>query len=374
MEHKIHWRGPCMEGSGYAQVMRDYVYWFHKYNIDINLFSVNYSLTDNKEYITDDEIKFFSSLENKKLSTQKDRILVNHSSPDIMFPIPIFKHNVGYSMWETDRIPEGAAEKCNQMECIITGSEFSKQAFINGGVAAPVYVIPHIVVPKTLPENKEIESITKNKLVFLSVFEWHKGKGYDVLLKGFIEAFQNDPNVILILKVNSFVNPTQLKDTVISYIKEIKGDREYPKIFPICHPIKQNLLMSLYRYAGVVISTSRREGFSLTVAQALVNSRLVIAPNMGGHMEFLNEENAVLINSEWKEIIDIEPERRNYLGQRWVEPDLHDFILKLKLLRSHLPSWEEKDSEEMRIEVDKVREKLSPKPIIDKFETIFNNL
>ena len=48
---------------------------------------------------------------------------------------------------------------------------------------------------------------------FLSVFDWTRHKGWDLLLRGFLEAFPTDADVVLVLKVWSTMGytPEQIK-------------------------------------------------------------------------------------------------------------------------------------------------------------------
>ncbi len=376
MNKRVIWSGCPLDGSGYGKVARDYIYWLNeskKVDLDCNI--VTYTNINPSQYLTDDQIEYFRKLNNPNLrmDTDTDLIFINHITPDIAFSVDKYKINSLYSVWETSNIPLTATERCNSFDFIMTASEYSKQAFINGGVNVPIEVVPHIVTPVSLVENEKLEELTKDKFVFLSIFEWHLGKGYDTLIKGFIEAFRDNPDVLLILKVNSFVNPFYLKEEVINYVREQKGGLKYPQIIPICNPVHEDVLNSLYKYADVYVSCSRREGFSLTLAQAMVNGLPIIAADKGGHRQFLNTENSFLIPSKFENIKLLEKERRNYSGQQWIEMDYNEFVNTLIGLykTSETEDWL---SNEVAIdeEAQKVIKQLSPDIIINKFLELFN--
>lgn len=374
----VIWSGPIIGGSGYSTVARDYIYWLTKLTeLNVKLDFVYYSNDNPREYLPQDTIDYFYKykhsvgLDSKKY---KDSIYVNHITPNIAYTRPNFAKNVLYSIWETDKLPTGTAEKCDQFDLILTGSEFSKFAFLNSGVKSPIEVIPHIVVSEELPESEDIANTVKDKFVFLSIMEWHIGKGYDVLINGFVEAFKDREDVILLLKTNSFTNPTGLKQEVVDYIKKAKNGNQYPSILPICYPLHPNKILSLYRYANCYVSASRREGFSLTAAKAIVEGIPVIAADHGGHREFLNYDNAVLVPSWFTEITNVERERSIYRGQQWVDMDYDIFKQSLIAVEEE---WR-RPSDEQKLayleEVFKVRKQLSPVQIISKLTNILSNL
>lgn len=374
--YKVLFSSPFLEYSGYSVVGRSYIKAMmdDKDNFDIKLDSVTYSLDDSSKYTNKGEFdEFFPFIvKSKQDSRLYDRVFINHITPNIAYSIKNYKNNILYSIWETDRIPKGAELNCNLFDIIFTASEFSKYAFLNGGVTVPIEIIPHIVEPRDLKENSFLEEKTKDKFVFLSIFEWHKGKGYDTLIKGYLDAFENNSDVLLILKVNSFTNLYNLKEEVISYIKSIKKDLKYPQILPIIGPIKTDDLYSLYRYSNCYVSCSRREGFSLTAADGIVNGKIVIAADKGGHREFLNHDNSVLIPSDFVDIEDVEKERAVYKGQRWVEMNYDIFVESLKAVENE---WKTPDKEQLdyfEVEKQKVIKQLSRQVIIDKFLYYFD--
>ena len=371
--HKVHWLSCFGDASGYGHVARAYVKAMNEAGWDIKIGVNNFTIDDQTKYLGD-FFEYFKPLivENINRIKANERIFVSHNTPDILFVQPQFKINSAMSMWETNSINSNSAKRCNDFDFLMTASEFSKSAFVTGGVTLPIHVIPHIVPRITLPRDEKLHEFKKDRLTFLSIFEWHLGKGYDLLLKGFVEAFKDNPNVLLILKVNDFVSPKTLKERVFKYIKSIKKDLIYPSILPICHPCLPEIIYSLYEVSDIYVSLTRREAFSLNLADAIVHEKLTICPSRGGHREYANENNSILINSDWSKIVNIEPERRNYLGQYWIESDLNDFIDKLKIVETNWREPKKEDIEELKKESELVRIKLSPETILNEFDKIFS--
>lgn len=89
----------------------------------------------------------------------------------------------------------------------------------------------------------------------------------------------------------------------------------------------------------------------------------VICPNKGGHRQYLNEDNSILVKSKWKSVGGLEDERLLYKGQKWIEPNLDNFIEELKNF------YENKKYliETLMIQRDHDITKYSPKRIAKKF-------
>lgn len=374
----IIYSAPLLEGSGYAEAARGYVYWLTQLTeMNIKLDFVYYTINNPLDYLSQDKIDYYTQythtigLDSKKY---KNSIYINHISPNIAYTRPNFGYNVLMSIWETDKLPEGSAEKCNKFDLIITASEYSKFAFLNAGVTKPIEVIPHIVTPYNSPIsfNENLENLIKDKFVFLSVIEWHIGKGYDVLIRGFIEAFKGRDDVVLILKTNSFTDALSLKQNVANFVKHFKQDEKYPTIIPVCQAVSKESLMYLYSRANCYVSTSRREGFSLTLADAVVNEIPCIASDRGGHTEYLNDNNAILIPSYYSEIVEVERERSIYKGQRWIEMNYSIFLDALKTVADEWKNPDDTVKENFHKEVLKVREQLSPEINVNKLKKVLD--
>ncbi len=256
-------------------------------------------------------------------------LFLNHITPDISFK-DFDRPSFLYSVWESDRIPDSSVPRCNLFNKVITASDYSKQAFLNAGVKVPVEVVPHPIIKKEFKRNENIVKQFEGRKVFLSNFEWHIGKGYDLLVPAFVKAFEGRKDVVLIIKTCSM-------DVAGSYdkkqsVSEMKGNSELPSIVVIDSIISEDNLFTLYDICDVFVCTSRREGFCLPAAEAVSFGKNVVAPNIGGQMEFLSDY-SLFIPVESK-VIDIpsniEASRGLYKGQRWVEPNFDSLVSALQ--------------------------------------------
>lgn len=366
----ILWSAPYGDPSGFGTAGREYAKALYNAGVNLRINHHNYYIGREKKMLSIDDADFFNR---KDLvvddSVDLDRyVFVNHVTPYESLNPRILKYfrrckdSWIYSVWETDKVPYNFLNNLESYGKIITASEFSKNAFKATFPELQIEVVPH-VIHNNLNNQKINEKIyqykTNGYIVFFASLEWHIGKGYDILLEGFLKAFENKDNVILLLKTYN-LSSSNYKSNVINYIKNLKNKLgiHKPKIIPIIGSINYDELMSLYSSSDCYISMSRREAFGLTMSEAFSFGLPIICPDKGGHREFLNDDNSLQIKSNWKNIDDVEAERFLYRGQKWIEPNLNDYIDNLLYFYDKKPNF--------KFEIEKTIDAFSPNEIAKK--------
>ncbi len=323
---------PILDSSGYGEAGRLYLKSLLSVGIEPKINIPTYS-TKRPPSFQDipEDLKRFKYKDGDPLYD----VFLNHITPDISF-VDFNKPSYLYSVWESSRIPASAVPRCNAFDKVFTASEYSKQAFLNAGVKVPVVVVPHPIVKKEFKRNENIAKQFEGRKVFFSNFEWHIGKGYDLLIPAFVKAFEGRKDVVLIIKTCSMdVAGSYDKKKIVS---EMKGGSEFPSIVVIDSIISEDNLFTLYDICDVYVSCSRREAFGLTMSEAVSFGKNVVAPNIGGQMEFLS--NYVSFLPIESSIVDIpntlEPSRGLYRGQKWVEPKIESLVENLLLATNYV--------------------------------------
>src|ERR1700722_3393820 len=106
------------------------------------------------------------------------------------------------TMFETDSIPAGWMEKCNQMDEVWVPSYFNYETFLRAGVEEKKLRWMQEGEDTELfrPGHKPFQIPGRRGFNFLSVFQWTQRKGPDILLKAYISEFKEDEDVSLILR------------------------------------------------------------------------------------------------------------------------------------------------------------------------------
>ncbi len=204
---------------------------------------------------------------------------------------------------------------------------------------APTSPVP--VVRMTLPVLMgEVAQRTRRDLdfpeegfVFLYLHDYHSvsaRKNPTGLIEAFRRAFPPGSGAKLVLKsINADTRPEEHDRIVLAA-------GEHPDITLIDGYVSSTEKNAMIAHCDCYVSLHRSEGFGLTVAEAMLLSKPVIATRYGGTQEFLNDENAYLV--------DWEPAK---IGEGafpyppdgvWAEPDLDQAA---ELMRSVLAQPDE---------------------------------
>jgi glycosyltransferase involved in cell wall biosynthesis len=147
-------------------------------------------------------------------------------------------------------------------------------------------------VPTFTLKEAFLEPKRNGELVLLSVGYATPRKGYDILLKAYVEIRRLNPNVKLFLVgrgVTSLVNSIFLDNpngiTTFEYVSESK-------------------LAALYDYCDIYVSASVLEGFGLSILEAMAAGKPVVAARSGGVLDFVkNGENGLLVEPRnWQQL------------------------------------------------------------------------
>ncbi|MHA1368144.1 MAG: glycosyltransferase [Promethearchaeota archaeon] len=330
----LTYMGQVDDPSGYGNVARNYVEELarRKNIIDLKVIPINFM----------PRLKW--SEEHRDLlfkDGDKKDIVIHHMTPDNWKSAP-GRINIGYAAWETNMIPRYWLPHCMMMDEIWTPSEYSRQAFINSGIPPKkVIVIPHGVdVDKFSPNDiAKLQMLNKENFNFLSVFQWNWRKGYDVLLKAYFREFEDDRDVSLILKTYGFNESAAENNRIRKEIMHIKdmtiGNKKGPKVIFIRGflPMPEYL----YRASDCFVLPARSEAWGVTYLEAMGCGVPVISTRYGGQLEFLNDDNSMLVE------IDGEVPCMNMHGYKWyeptmvwAEPSVTDLMEKMRYMRENV--------------------------------------
>ncbi len=248
--------------------------------------------------------------------------------------------NVIRTMFETDSVPQDWVGRLNQMDEVWVPTSFNVETFTNAGVTVPIQVVPG-GVDATLfrPGLRPLRVPGVRGTVFLSVFEWAFRKGWDVMLSAWAEAFGPDDDVSLVLRTASPSGPVgeavPIEQRIDAYLESLgKARSDVAPIVVLDRPLSLADLPRLYAAADVYVSASRGEGWGRPMLEAMACRIPVVATRWSGNLEFMHDENSVLLDVEGLCEIDHRAEIAFYRGHRWAEPSAAHLIEVLGRLAS----------------------------------------
>ena len=196
-----------------------------------------------------------------------------------------------------------------------------------------IKIVPHGFNPSIF---KKIKVDKKDdKFTFVANKGWrgtaNDRGGMQFLLQAFAEEFRKEEKVKLMVKINTAYAP----DLDIPEAMKVLGIKQGTGHADILINTEQTTLEEvnkLYNSGDVFVSTSMAEGFNLPVIESMACGLPVIVTKFGGHMDFVNKSNGLII--EEGEMIDVKGDLQ-YEGIKWFKPSIKDIRKKLRYAFEH---------------------------------------
>ena len=255
----------------------------------------------------------------------KPQIQIIHLTPD-NFHLHKLQgvYNIGYTVWETDKLPPTWTDMCNTMDEIWVPSQWNITVFKNSGVTVPVYCIPHVIDPLDLTQAETISIMQPDTFLFYSIFQFLERKHPVALLKAYFTEFNADDNVGLVLKTYRLNCSHSEKEMIRKDIAHLKASLKldsYPPVVFFGDLEPEERMLGIHKRGDCFVLVPRAEGFGIPIAEAMSIGKPVITSNYSGITEFAKQDNSFLVNGYETPVCGmIFP---NYTGDMsWFEPDI----------------------------------------------------
>jgi glycosyltransferase involved in cell wall biosynthesis len=174
-----------------------------------------------------------------------------------------------------------------------------------------------VLMPEVAPRRRGDLGLPEEGFTFLYLHDYHSvaaRKNPTGLIEAFRRAFPPGSGAKLVLKsINADTRPDEHERIALA-----AGD--HPDITLIDRYVSGREKNAMIAHCDCYVSLHRSEGFGLTVAEAMLLGKPVIATRYGGTQEFLNEENAYLV--DWEPAKVGEGAFPYPSDGVWAEPDL----------------------------------------------------
>lgn len=244
-------------------------------------------------------------------------------------------------------LPSGFAKQAMYCDYLLPPSNFAKQGFLDSGVPEKkMRMIPHGVDQDVFkPDGKKYQLKTKAAIRMLSnIAQPHIRKNLFGLLESYGKAFKKTDDICLVLKIVD-KEPTQTFEISFKQIFRQFKDRfpNHAEVEIITSYIDD--IADLYRATNVSITSSHGEAFWMPGLEAMASEHLIISPRWGGQLDFLSDNNALLIDG--KE--GFCPSKAMYWGQRndakYFFPNINNTVNTLRYMYQNFESLKQKHNE-----------------------------
>lgn len=233
-------------------------------------------------------------------------------------------YTIGYWYWEFDEVPASWSRAALDCDEIWAATNFIAEG-MRKRYRQPVHVLPPgIEIAPFERMSRSTFGIEEDAFVFLFVFHMVSimdRKNPLALIRAFKLAFPGKTRAKLVIKTSfGSRNPDNLN------ILYKAADDANIKVIDAVYSRDQAL--SLIAAGDAYVSLHRSEGLGLTMAEAMLLGRPVIATRYSGNVDFMDDSNSLLVDSR---IITLDRDIAPYkAGQRWAEPSI---IHAAKLMR-----------------------------------------
>jgi len=335
MSIKVHWVGALGDSSGYASASRNYVRMLMNYkDIDLSIDQVSFEREKTGHHL----IGEFSGLIKPDPGA---RIRIVHLTPEnyIRFRNPRpGVYNIGYTTWEAEPIPGMWVDLCNLMNEIWVPSQWNIGVFQRSGVTKPIHCVPHGFKKMNSDPSQKFPEYS-DKYWFYSIFQWTERKNPFALLTAYFTEFQRDSdNVVLAIKAyrkGSSQTERNIIKADIDSTKSVLNLSKYPPILFIGKLLSDDEMLMLHNTGSCFVSPTRAEGFGINLADAMLHGKPTIGPRYGGSIDFMNDENSLLVDSRDCPVFGMEW-MTHYTGEmKWGDPSIMDLRSKMRWCYEH---------------------------------------
>lgn len=203
-------------------------------------------------------------------------------------------YRIGYWYWEFDSIPETWVAHAQKVDEVWAATEFVARG-LRARLSQPVRTLfPGVQLAPYVRREKSHFGLSEAPFTFLFVFHMMsvmERKNPLGLIRAFQEAFRADEEVRLVLK-------TSFGDRHPEQFDLLRKAAAGSNIVLINEVYTPDLLLSLMDACDAYVSLHRSEGLGLTMAEAMLMGKPVIATNFSGNVDFMDDDNSLLVSYE----------------------------------------------------------------------------
>jgi len=330
---KILFMGQLRSPCGYSNAAKNYIRAIDKVISNDVDFKVYDKTLDKHKYSSDEFESIVSKYELDENSLRKyikenrgEYIFIFHYPvhcyDELAKTIPRFndiiknsKCHIAMTLWEADHVMNSWIQTAKNFNVQMTAAActWNQQMFERDFQLPSLYIPCVITAVQHTNDTQYYCADPDTTFKILSVSQFSYRKGFDILLRAYFMEFGLQDDVILVLKTYGIAGPeshSAIIEEISSYKKRIVCEKDKTYMFPtakialVLEHLDDVQMNQLYNSCDLYALLPRGEGFGLPFSEAMIYSKPIMCPNQGGHVDFIDSQNAYLVDCQYVPAFD----------------------------------------------------------------------
>jgi glycosyltransferase involved in cell wall biosynthesis/2-polyprenyl-3-methyl-5-hydroxy-6-metoxy-1,4-benzoquinol methylase len=226
------------------------------------------------------------------------------------------RHTIALWWWEVGVFPVGWEAAFEHIDELWVASRHIYDAIAPASPVPVVQVTMPVIMPRVSPRGRAELGLPEDGFLFLFVHDYHSvaaRKNPVGLIEAFKRAFPPGTAKLVVKSINAENLPHE-------HDRVMLAAGEHQDITLIDSYVSVADKNAMIAACDCYVSLHRSEGFGLTVAEAMLLSKPVIATRYGGTLEFMTDANSYLV--DWQPVKVGEGAQPYPADGIWADPDL----------------------------------------------------
>ena len=248
---------------------------------------------------------------------------------------------VALTAWETDRIPESWVDALAGVREVWVPCSHNVDVFARQ-TSVPVFRVPHPYLPQLANTTKDDVlamssrlSLKSDDFVFFSVLEWQERKCPLGVIRAFLEAFGDEPDIVLVIKAwfRDGGLLTRAGRAALGVLQRCTQYGSRPRIIIETDMWPEHLMRALFKRGNCYVSLHRGEGWGYPLFNAACNGTPVIATAYSGPLDYLDAEHHNLVRYQLAPVT----QKYGYFNEDmlWADPDVSHAARLMRYVYEH---------------------------------------
>lgn len=275
----------CINSTGYGIASTEILSALVKNGVDVALFPIN-------PYNMEADYRHHQNIQTALGNTN----LFNPSAPTLRIYHQFSMaesigrgRRIGLPFFELDRFNDIEKHHLKSLDTVLSASKWAadivkKECDLSSPVV-PMGVDTTIFKPTPIHKS--------DKTIFIVAGKWEKRK-HSTIIEAFEKAFKPTDNFALWMFCDNPVKPDENQ----LWEKKFRSSKFGDKVLFVHRKLQHSDVYDVMRYAHFGVFPTRGEGWNLEALEMLSIGRKIIATNYSAHTEFLDKDNAILLDGD----------------------------------------------------------------------------